>query len=261
MEDLRPNERSSSDELRIVALGFPFALEEAKLSALDEHTIHLWRGKPASGVRIEDAPVTQFVRLLSGEETARMLRFHFALDQSAFAFARGMLRTVLGGYLGVSPERLSFHSSELGKPALSGQWAESNLHFNLSHTHGAVVVAVCLHREIGADIEHVRVDFEVEDIAAKFFSARERNSLMSFAPGRARIEAFFRCWTRKEAWLKARGSGLSFPLKDFDVSIAAEEREVTLVTRPDPDEARRWLILDGRAPASYAAAVAIARRS
>jgi len=188
-----------------------------------------------------------------------MLRFRFLSDQSAFAFARAMLRTLLGGYLDVPPDRLSFHNSELGKPALRSPWSESHVHFNLSHTQGAVLVGVCLGRQIGADIELIREDFEVEDIATRFFSAQEQNALSEFAPGRARRQAFFRCWTRKEAWLKARGSGLSFPLRDFDVSIAAAESEVLLVTRPDAEEARRWLILDGRAPVGYAAAVAISQ--
>jgi 4'-phosphopantetheinyl transferase len=208
---------------------------------------------------MDDAVGAEFVPLLSGEEKARMLRFHFAHDQSAFAFARGMLRTLLGSYLRVSPELVSFQISELGKPSLSGQWVQSSLHFNLSHTAGAVVVALCLDRKIGADIERIRQDFDVEDIAEKFFSPSEQQALRSFAPGQSRVEAFFRCWTRKEAWLKARGSGLSFPLTDFDVSISAEPREILLVTRPDPDEARRWRILDEGAPSGYASAVAIAQ--
>jgi 4'-phosphopantetheinyl transferase len=249
----------SSDEPRLTTLQFPFALEEAKLSALDNQTIHLWRAFSSSGAGTDDPVAAQFVRLLSSQETARMLRFHFAHDQSAFAFARGMLRTLLGSYLGVSPELLCFQSSDLGKPSLSGEWAQSSLHFNLSHTAGAVVLAVCRDREIGADIEHVRQDFDVEDIAGKFFSPSEQQALLSFAPGQSRVEAFFRCWTRKEAWLKARGSGLSFPLTDFDVSMSAEEGEVLLVTRPDPDEARRWRILDKGAPGGYASAVAFAQ--
>src|SRR5262249_31584864 len=127
VEDLRPSERSSSQQPRLIAFEFPAALADARVSALDPHTIHLWRGEPPFGLAPKDPPLTRFLRLLSGEETTRMLRFRFASDQSAFAFARGMLRTILGGYLGVSPEHLTFHHSELGKPALSGPWAESNL--------------------------------------------------------------------------------------------------------------------------------------
>jgi len=249
----------SSDELRLLALEFPSALGQAQLSGLDKQTIHLWRGFSPSEAPMDDASGAQFVPLLSGEETARMLRFHFAHDQSAFAFARGMLRTLLGSYLGVGPELVSFQTSELGKPSLSGERAQSSLHFNLSHTAGAVVVAVCLDREIGADVERVRQDFDVDDIAGKFFSPSEQKALRSFAPGQSRVDAFFRCWTRKEAWLKARGSGLSFPLTDFDVSMSAREGDVLLVTRPDPDEARRWRILDEGAPPGYASAVAIAQ--
>ena len=261
MEDLRNFERSCLDRLRLVTLDFPAGLEATRLFGPDADTIHLWRGEPPSDARIEDPRLAQFVHLLSQDETQRMRRFHFAPDQTTFAFARGMLRKLLGGYLEESADRLIFQNSELGKPALSGRWAKSNLHFNVSHTRGAVVVGVCVGREIGVDIEQVRENFQVEEIAMKFFSPREQQLLMQYASGRARVEAFFRCWTRKEAWLKARGSGLSFPLCDFDVSIAADDPKIALATRPDPQEARRWVILDGKAPAGYAAAVAMAMTS
>jgi 4'-phosphopantetheinyl transferase len=131
------------------------------------------------------------------------------------------------------------------------------LQFNLSHTQGAVLLGICRGRAIGVDVERVREDLVPREIAGRFFSLAEQRALMNLPEAEQR-HAFFRCWTRKEAFLKARGHGLSFPLAGFDVSIGAYETEVELTTRPDPVEARNWQILRASAPAGCAAAAAVA---
>jgi 4'-phosphopantetheinyl transferase len=221
--------------------------------ALNENNIHVWNARLPGGVSQQ-----QYLEgLLSGDESGRRARFQFEDDRRNFAFARGLLRSLLAAYCGGDPRELRFRYSEHGKPSLAGPAGEEDLQFNLSHSRGAVLVAICRGRAVGVDIEKVREDVNPQEIAARFFSLAEQRALMSLAKAEQR-QAFFRCWTRKEAFLKARGHGLSFPLERFDVSMGAEETEVSLTTRPDPAEAERWAILPVPAPEGYAAAVAAA---
>ncbi len=242
---------SSKGRVQLLSFKFPDALGTLTRSQIAESQVHLWTGDS------RQAEAEQFTHLLSADEKARAVRFHFDPDRNDFGFARGMMRVVLGSYLGADPEDIDFSYSEHGKPALACVYAEAALRFNLSHTQGSVLMAICRDREVGVDIERVREDVEAEEIAAQFFSMAEREALMDL-PREFRAPAFFRCWTRKEAFLKARGHGLSFPLERFDVSIGAGETAVRLTTRPDPAEAQRWQILQAPAPEGCAAAVAVA---
>ena len=242
---------SSKDGVRLLSFKFPASVGNLTRSQFIKSQVHLWTGD------LRQAQAEQFTHLLSIDEKARVARFHFDQDRTDFTFARGMMRVVLGSYLDADPETLDFCYSAHGKPALGGEHAEAALRFNLSHTQGSVLMAISPNSDIGVDIEKVREDIEAEEIAAQFFSIAEREALMEL-PREFRVEAFFRCWTRKEAFLKARGHGLSFPLERFDVSIGADEAEVRLTTRPDPAEAQRWQILQAPAPDGYVAAVAVA---
>ena len=192
--------------------------------------------------------------MLSPDEHDRMAAFRFEHDRRDFAFAHGVLRTVLGGYLKTEPARLRFRYSEHKKPDLAN--AGSGLRFNLSHTDGYVLLGVCLGREIGVDVEKLREDFETDELASRFFSLAEARALRRLHK-RHRRQAFFHCWTRKEALLKARGGGLMLPLDNFDVSMGERDVEVRLTTRPDAADARRWRILSIEVPEGYAAAVAV----
>jgi len=253
---VRPPKRAdSSRSLRLLSFELSSLSEELR-APLEEYDVHTWHANSKT------CPFQshELIRLLSKDELDRMARFHFEQDRQDFAFARGMLRTLLGRYLAIAPEALRFSYAEHGKPSLAMPRLEPDLQFNLSHTSGFVLVAICRGRQIGVDIEKLRSDIDVDDVAARFFSASERQALMSF-PEAIRREAFFHCWTRKEALLKARGDGLFFPLGLFDVSIDAGDRVVTLVTRPDPAEAQQWRILRVNAPEGYAAAVAVASPS
>jgi 4'-phosphopantetheinyl transferase len=185
-----------------------------------------------------------------------MARFRFEPDRRAFAFARGMLRLVLASYLGIDPGEVRLSYSQHGKPSLAPPQSQSRVQFNLSHTAGYILIAICLGHTIGVDVEKLRSDFEVEELATRFFSPAERRSLKRL-PKAQRRKAFFRCWTRKESLLKARGGGLLLPLEDFDVSIGPTEATVKLATRPDPQEAKQWIILNVDVPDEYAAAVTV----
>ena len=244
---------AAKEEIQVQALEFPPQLALLSVPALDRASIHLWYAQP-----LERRVLLPDLRaLLSADEDDRRARLRFEADRQDFVFARGMLRTLLAAYLETDPRCMQFQYSEHGKPSLAGPDAKNELQFNLSHTQGAVLLAICRRRAIGADIERVREDFSVQEIAQRFFSLAERQALMRL-PEAERRPAFFRCWTSKEAFLKARGHGLSFPLDHFDVSVGSDEAEVGLTTRPDPREARDWQILQAPAPEGYAAAVAVA---
>ena len=245
---------TAEEKLQVQELEFPAHLAELSMPALDGASIHLWHASPPEHRSL----LPNLSALLSADEEDRHARFHFESDRQDFIFARGMLRTLLAAYLEVDPREVRFGYSEHGKPALAGPGEGTDLQFNLSHTRGAVLLGICRRRTIGVDIERVREDFSSQEIATRFFSAAEQRALMSL-PAAEQRQAFFRCWTRKEAFLKARAHGLSYPLELFDVSMGEGKVEVELVTRPDPEEARHWQILEAAAPEGYVAAAAVSR--
>lgn len=176
--------------------------------------IHVWH----AAVDREEKNLGRLEASLSPDEKARADRFHFANDRNRFVAARGLLRELLGTYLQQSPADLEFSCAKYGKPSLSGGNASSGLCFNVSHSAGMAVYAFAKERNLGIDVERVRPEFGGEDIARRYFSAREIADLRTLPPD-ARAEGFFHCWTRKEAYLKATGMGLQIPLDSFAVSL------------------------------------------
>lgn len=193
---------------------------------------------------------------LSADELERASRFHFAKDRRRFVVARGVLRSLLGRYLGVEPRQLRFSYSAYGKPALVPTSGETGLRFNVSHSHDLALYAVTYGREIGVDIEHIRANIACEEIAERFFSRQER-ALLRTLPAQLKHDAFFRCWTRKEAFIKAHGEGLSLPLDQFDVAFAPGEPAALLATRWAPHEASCWVLRELTPSPGYAAALAV----
>jgi 4'-phosphopantetheinyl transferase len=186
----------------------------------------------------------------------RATRFYFEKDRRHFIVARGVLRAILGRYLDLAPECLSFCYSSYGKPALSGEPDLNSIRFNLSHSYGVALYAVTRGREVGIDLERIRSDLAVAQIAARFFHRREIEMLRAL-PGEMQNRAFFRCWTRKEAYIKARGEGLSLPLDRFDVSLDPGEPGMVDGASRDPSEASRWSLQELNPIPGYAAAVAV----
>jgi 4'-phosphopantetheinyl transferase len=223
---------------------------ELRLSSAE---VHVWRAPldPA------ESCVERLQHTLSADELQRAARFHFPRDRRRFIVARGVLRDILGRYLGVPPSVLRFHYSAHGKPTLAD--LEDGLRFNISHSHEMGLFAVTRGREVGVDLEYLRMDIACEEIAEHFFSARERASLRAL-PVEVKHQAFFNCWTRKEAYIKAHGEGLSLPLDQFDVSLAPAEPAALLATRSDPQEASRWSLQAFTPRSGYAAAVAVEGR-
>jgi 4'-phosphopantetheinyl transferase len=162
--------------------------------------------------------------LLSEDENERANRFRFAKDRRAFVSARGSLRVILAQYLKCVPGELPFSYGEYGKPYLSSQWVNSGLCFNLSHSSGMALVAVCDGHNIGVDVEHVdrRMGNRMQ-IAKRFFAPKEYEALEALSE-EDQHRAFFYCWTRKEAFIKAVGEGLSYPLTNFEVNLDRDAR-------------------------------------
>ena len=217
--------------------------------------VHVWRAT------LDPAPSRGeiFWPTLAADEKARADRFHFAKDRHHFIVARGTLRAILGRYLNRVPECVPIAYGARGKPTLAGEVDRDAICFNLSHSHGIALYAVARGREIGIDIERIRSDVAVAEIAERFFSRQEVAMLQGLSSDVQR-EAFFRCWTRKEAYIKARGEGLSLPLDQFDVSLAPGEPAALLGTRPEASEASHWSLKNLDPFPGYAAALAVEGR-
>lgn len=212
--------------------------------------IHIWEFP----LTISDSELNAYTTLLSEDERIRASRFRFERDARRFTVARASVRSILGGYTGSAARDLRFAYSHYGKPSLSGVTAD--IRFNVSHSGDLAMLAVVRGREVGVDVETIRVEVETDKLAERYFSLHERESLRAI-PNHERVSAFFRCWTCKEAFLKAQGLGLSRSLESFDVEVNPERPARLLSTRPDPEEAARWSLREVQTAQAYAAAVAV----
>ena len=220
---------------------------------LGARDVHVWR------VCLEqrEASVERLRQLLSSDEQARADRFHFDIDRRHFIVARGSLRTILSRYLEIAPAEIQFSYESHGKPRIASANSQAErLKFNVAHSGGLALYAFTLVGEIGIDLEHIRPEFTGDDIARRFFSATEVARLDKL-PTQTRHEAFFNCWTRKEAFIKAKGVGLSLALDQFDVTLAPAEPAALLRTYWDENEAARWSLQAIDPGSGYAGAVAI----
>jgi 4'-phosphopantetheinyl transferase len=226
---------------------------DGRSRALPEEEIHIWFR--LLGQKVPDAQM--FYQCLSADERQRASRYRFDQHRNEFILTRATLRILLASYLEKSPESFTFSYSAQGKPSLASE--TTNLCFNVSHTEGLAALAFSRGRDIGVDVEKLRPDSDAQQLAERFFSPSERQFISRFS-GHALDQAFFRCWTRKEAYIKAKGGGLSIPLDQFDVAIAEDQPAALLGTRPDPTEASRWKLYDLPVKPGYASALAFSVR-
>jgi 4'-phosphopantetheinyl transferase len=220
--------------------------------SLADNEVHLW-GIDLDGVATGE---TRWRTVLSPDELARADRFHFARDRQNFTATRALLRMVLGDYLRCDPSKLTFLYSDKGRPVLSANHSSIPVQFNVSHSGARAVLAFSVGRDIGVDVERIRHDLDCDLLAERYFSLAEQKALAAL-PLLERCSGFFRCWTRKEAYIKAHGAGLSLPLDSFDVSITGGEKNALLATRPDAAEAARWSLSEVDAGEGYAAALSV----
>jgi len=196
-----------------------WALSPERLE-LKEDEIHVWR----ADLDCDETTLRQFEATLSSDEKARANRFVFQRDRDAFIAARGVLRELLGRYMNSAPADLEFDYAPQGKPALRTGLSQRSVQFNVSHSHGVALLAVAVRRQLGVDVELVRPNVAGEEIAERYFSPQEVMELRRLPPS-LQDEGFFLCWTRKEAYVKARGEGLHVPLKSFRVSLTPGKPE------------------------------------
>ena len=210
---------------------------------LSDDDVHVW----CIGSEITPVEFAKLLRVLSQDEREKANRFHLEPDRRRAVIGRGYLRLLIGEIVKSPADQLRFAYNEFGKPGLIHDQAGS-LQFNVSHSGELIMIAIAVGREVGIDVEKIRTGFDVEELAGRFFSDRERGTLASL-DAHAKTEAFFRLWTRKEAYLKARGTGLSAPLDQFDLSFPEP-------AQPYPGEAQEWTLCSLSVSAGYVAALA-----
>jgi 4'-phosphopantetheinyl transferase len=219
--------------------------------ALPRDQVHLWK------VRLNqtETQLRLLEQTLTSDELARAERFHFERDRRRFIAAHGHFRTILGRYAGVDPRALVFSYGLRGKPFFAQPFEAGPLKFNLSHSGELALIAVTQCRDVGVDLEEIHALDASERIADRFFSPRE-NSALRALPEAERLEAFFRCWTLKEAYVKATGTGLARATDSFDVTFTRGEPARLLSVDGQLEEAYFWSLV-GLAPAlGYVGAVA-----
>jgi len=217
--------------------------------------VHLWL------IHLDTDPeyIKSLRNLLSDDELVRAERIKIPRARDRFITARGILREILGESLSMSPKGIQFYYGPHGKPELSTS-GQPEIHFNLSHSSSLGILAINRNYPVGVDIEAVRLNRNFMKLAERFFSASEVKDLRSL-PEELIMQGFYSCWTRKESYLKAIGTGLVTPLNAFDVTLKPNDRPALLAQRLDPSEADRWGIWDIAVPEGYLAALATCWKS
>lgn len=216
----------------------------SRIPSIRSGELHIWRAFLGKN------PLPQEY-YLARDERQRMQRFRFEHDRLMFGFSQGLLRTLLAGYLHLSPREIKYSRTEYGKPYLDLQGGDAGLDFNLSHSGEAVLIAITPGTPVGVDVEQVKPLPDLDQVAGNYFSAAEQADLFSLS-GSARLDAFYRCWTRKEALIKASGEGLSMPLDSFQVSLLPGHPPELVQSATSST----WMLLNIEPAPGYAAAAA-----
>lgn len=217
--------------------------------------VHVWK----IPLEADDRAIQAARRILSHDETSRADRFRFERDRRRFTMGHAAVRRILGGYLDSEPGRLAFSYGDYGKPDLTPALNAQGLTFNYSHSRDLALLAVAAGSSLGVDLEFVNREFAGEEIARRYFSVDEVRSLEAL-PKEQRAEAFFCCWTRKEAFVKALGEGLSVPLDSFSVELHPNAAPALLRVEGNPDAVDRWSVHAIEIDAGYKAALVAERR-
>ncbi len=219
---------------------------------LNPNAVHLW----VFPLDVSDEEREKLLPILSPEELRRARRFHFEHDRQRYVVGRGRLREILAFYLVTPPETIIFAYNEFGKPFVASP-VTSPLHFNLSHSDAWGVVGITQLPKIGVDIEKIKDTVDILAIARRFFAAGEVSALLK-APTHQQREFFFSCWTRKEAFIKAIGRGLTFSLQDFEVTIDPQEvhPRLTFLT-PEIPGLQQWHFFSFEPLERFTAAAAV----
>jgi len=212
---------------------------------------HIWQAYLPDLEKWQD----RYFCVLAPAEKERASRFKTPDLQKQFIIWHGVLKTILGSYLNIAPTDVRFVYSPHGKPSLDLQRPSKKLYFNMSHSNQYALFAFS-ETVVGIDIEYIDSYAPPDDLAAQNFSTKEIETFNSL-PDNAKTEAFFNCWTRKEAFVKALGEGLSYPLKDFDVTLKPGESAKLLEIRRPGADASEWSLHDIEVGMGYKAVLAV----
>ncbi|MCU0545826.1 MAG: 4'-phosphopantetheinyl transferase superfamily protein [Oscillatoriaceae cyanobacterium Prado104] len=218
---------------------------------ISDTEIHLWRAE----LDRPQSQIQNIAQTLSDSELQRADRFRFDRDKIRFIARRAALRGILSRYLNVAPNQVQFSYGPCGKPEIADN-LDSGICFNLSDSQGLALYAVTRGRKIGVDLEQIRDIPHIEELANRFFSKQESTALQAVA-AEEKIAAFFNCWTRKEAYIKAMGDGLSFPLDKFSVSLIPGEPAKLLNVDGDRSAPELWYLKELVTAPNYIAAIAV----
>lgn len=221
---------------------------------LPSHEVHIWR----ASLDVSPETSARLYATLSDDERSRSARFRFLRDRQRFVAAHGVLRELLGRYLETRAERISYAYNAFGKPAL-GPAFDGRFKFNLSHSAGLALIAIATDAEVGVDLEYLRARSDYADIARYFFSAAEADQLRAL-PDPLYADAFLACWTKKEAYLKACGNGLTGSLDGFSIPLTTDPTEVSVdldASSNDAAPARPWSLYTLQPAPGYIGALAI----
>jgi len=216
---------------------------------LKKNEPHLWK------IRVSDFndKINYFSNLLSVDEKKRAQKFRFEKDRNCYIIARGCLRLLLSRYCKIESGKIQFYYSKNNKPYIKDH---SNIKFNVSHSKDVIIIGFNLDHEIGVDVEKVDLKINYKEIATSFFSQEEITELMGLSDA-YRAQGFFNCWTRKEAFIKALGDGLSFPLDQFAVNLSSIKYANLVATKWDPNEKSKWFLQPFSPFKNYIGAIAI----
>ncbi len=220
---------------------------------LSSHEVHVF----SASIQKPLGDLQQLAEILSPDEQLRANNFYFEKDRCRFIVCRSILRRIIGRYLDIKPGDIQFSYGLQSKPALvenSGNY--SHLQFNLSHSQDLALYAFTLSRQVGIDLEYMRPIDDIDSLAKHFFSEPEYTVLRKLPESQKQV-AFFNCWTRKEAYIKATGQGLSLPLNQFEVSFIPGEKARLLRTFTDSKEASLWSLQELTPNPEYIAALAV----
>lgn len=219
------------------------------LFKITKRQIHVW----SINLDINEKKITYLNSFLSEDEIIKASKFRFKKDKNCSIISRGTLRFLSGKYLNIDPKTIKFKYGKYGKPYYD---LETELKFNVSHSGNLAVIAFVLNSDIGIDIEKLKYDFEVMDIVDNYFSRSEIESLNKF-PVQDQVKGFYRCWTRKESFIKAKSKGLSFPLDAFSVSIDSDKKTELLETKWNKKEKDSWSLFSFSPQEEYMGAISV----
>jgi len=219
-------------------------------SSLIENEINLW----LINLKLEKDSVEKLKKNLSSNEIDRANRFHFKKDKNSFIIARSSLRIILSKYLLIAPRDILFNYNKYGKPFLDGP-IKKDINFNLSHSKDFALIGLTKYGKIGVDIEYINCDLKIKEIVNNYFSENEIVELFNL-PIEKQNNGFFSCWTRKEAYIKAKGKGLSIPLTSFDVTLEQDSPRIARIENENENNLENWKLYNQKIDNNYCAAIA-----